>query len=291
MEQKKSRLGYLEGWLSMGVNIILFGLKYWAGLVSGSVALIADAWHTLSDSLSSVVVLVGIKISKKPADKEHPFGHGRAELIASIIIAVFLVIIAFNFVTESIDKLQSHKTANYGKIALIVTIISILMKEGIAQFAFWAGKKVNAPSLKADGWHHRTDAISSIIILIGIFLGKYFWWIDGALGIIVALMILYAAYEILKESAHSLLGEKPSRELIDKLHRITREIVGYDAQVHHVHLHRYGEHKELTFHIALPEDIRLKEAHLIIEQVEKSVYTEMDMVATIHPDPMHGKMD
>jgi len=291
MEQKKSRLGYLEGWLSMGVNIILFGLKYWAGLVSGSVALIADAWHTLSDSLSSVVVLVGMKISKKPADKEHPFGHGRAELIASIIIAVFLVIIAFNFVTESIDKLQSHKTANYGKIALIVTIISILMKEGIAQFAFWAGKKVNAPSLKADGWHHRTDAISSIIILIGIFLGKYFWWIDGALGIIVALMILYAAYEILKESAHSLLGEKPSRELIDKLHRITREIVGYDAQVHHVHLHRYGEHKELTFHIALPEDIRLKEAHLIIEQVEKSVYTEMDMVATIHPDPMHGKMD
>jgi len=291
MNNQKAKLGNIEGWLSMAVNILLFGLKYWAGIVSGSVALIADAWHTLSDSLSSIVVLVGMKISRKPADEEHPFGHGRAELIASIIIAVFLAVIAFNFITESIHKLQSHEVANYGEIAIIVTIISVLMKEGIAQFALWAGKKVDAPSLKADGWHHRTDAISSVIILIGIFLGKYFWWIDGVLGLIVSGMILYAAYEILKESANSLLGEKPSKKLIEQLHTIAKNAAGYDVKVHHIHIHRYGEHKEITFHIALHDDIQLKKAHQIIEKIEEKVDQELDMCATIHPDPIDGVMD
>ena len=176
---KKNRLAYIEGWLSIFTNIILFGLKYWAGIVTGSVAIIADAWHTLSDSISSVIVLIGIKISDKPADKEHPFGHGRAELIASMIIGVLLAIIAFNFVLESIEKLKDHESVVYGKLAIIVTIVSILSKEMLAQYAFWAGRKIKSPILKADGWHHRSDAISSILILIGIFIGKYFWWVDG----------------------------------------------------------------------------------------------------------------
>ena len=291
MEQRKTKLGYLEGWISMIVNIILFGLKYWAGVVSGSVALIADAWHTLSDSLSSIVVLIGVKISGKPADEEHPFGHGRAELIASVIIAVFLAVIGFNFIKESILKLTSHEMANYGKVAIVVTIISILLKEGTAQFAFWAGKKAQAPSLKADGWHHRTDAISSIIILIGIFLGKHIWWIDGVLGLIVSLMIFYAAYEILKESANSLMGEKPSSDLIKKLRALSKEAAGYDVKVHHVHIHRYGEHKELTFHIALPDEIELKQAHKIIESIEEKVELRLGMDATIHPDPAREKLD
>ena len=291
MNQQKIKLGYIEGWLSMAINILLFGLKYWAGIVSGSVALIADAWHTLSDSLSSIIVLIGTKISRKPADEEHPFGHGRAELIASIIIAVFLAFIAFNFVKESIEKLQSHEVANYGTIAIIVTIISVLMKEGMAQFGFWAGRKANAPSLKADGWHHRTDAISSVIILVGIFLGKFYWWIDGVLGLLVSLMILYAAYHILKESANTLLGEKPSKKLTEKLHTISKEAAGYNVKVHHIHIHRYGEHAEITFHIALPKEIQLKKAHQIIEKIEQKVDQELEMTATIHPDPLDGEMD
>lgn len=291
MNSQRTKLGYIEGWLSMVINILLFGLKYWAGIVSGSVALIADAWHTLSDSLSSIVVLIGMKISNKPADEEHPFGHGRAELIASLIIAVFLAVIAFSFLTESIDKLKSHEMANYGKVAIIVTIVSVIMKEGIAQFAFWAGKKAQAPSLKADGWHHRTDAISSVIILVGIFLGKHIWWIDGVLGLIVSLMIFYAAYEILKESANSLMGEKPSSELVEKLRALSKETAGFDVKVHHVHIHKYGDHKELTFHIALPPEIQLDKAHEIMENIELKIEDTMDMCATIHADPINKALD
>ncbi|MFP4622033.1 MAG: cation diffusion facilitator family transporter [Bacteroidales bacterium] len=281
----RTRLGNIEGWLSIAGNIGLFVLKYWAGAVTGSVALIADAWHTLSDSFSSVIVLIGIKVSKKPADRDHPFGHGRAELIASLVIGMLLIFIAFNFLTESINRLKTHQDVNYGIIALIAVITSIAVKEGLAQFAIWAGKKTGSNTLKADGWHHRTDAISSVLILIGIFAGRYFWWIDGVLGIIVTMMIAWAAYKILQDAIHPLLGEKPSENLKHRLQQLSRETVGFDPEIHHIHLHRYGDHVELTFHITLPPDMSLKRAHEHVESLEQKIQEELQMTPTIHTDP------
>ena len=175
-----------EGWISIILNLVLFGLKYWAGIVTGSLALIADAWHTLTDSISSVIVLIGGKISRKPADDDHPFGHGRAEHISAIIIGVLLAIIAFDFVIGAIEKFRTHEQTHYGTIAIVVTIVSIVLKEALAQYAFWAGRKINSSILRADGWHHRTDALSSVVILIGIIIGSQFWWTDAVLSFIVA---------------------------------------------------------------------------------------------------------
>ncbi len=176
-----------EGWMSIIGNILLFGLKYWAGIVTGSLALIADAWHTLSDSISSVIVLIGGRISRKPADDDHPFGHGRAEHISAIIIGVILAVIAFEFVVSAVGKFGKHEKTVFGTFAWVATIISIVVKEAMAQYAFWAAKKTNSTILKADGWHHRTDALSSVIILIGIAVGSYFWWTDAVLSFLVAL--------------------------------------------------------------------------------------------------------
>jgi cation diffusion facilitator family transporter len=276
---------YLEGWLSIFVNIFLFILKYWAGVVTGSIAIIADAWHTLSDSLSSAVVLVGVKISNKPADKEHPFGHGRAELIASIFIGMLLAVIAFKFVLEGIDKLKNHESVQYGTFAIVATVVSIVVKEMIAQFAFWAGRKTKSVTLKADGWHHRTDAISSVIILVGIFLGPYFWWIDGVLGIAVALMIFYAAYGIIRDASNPLLGEEPDDELMERLSSLSKEKAGFDTKVHHVHMHRYGAHTEITFHIKLPEQMPLIKAHQICNEIENELKNDDNIYATIHAEP------
>ena len=281
----RTRLGNIEGWLSIAGNIGLFILKYWAGVITGSIALIADAWHTLSDSFSSVIVLIGIKVSKKPADREHPFGHGRAELIASLVIGMLLVFIAFNFLTESIKRLQAHESVNYGTIALVAVIASIAVKEALAQFAIRAGKKTGSNTLKADGWHHRTDAISSVLILTGIFVGKYFWWIDGVLGIIVTGMIAWAAYEILRDAIQPLLGEKPSEKLKNRLHTLSRETLGFDPEIHHIHIHSYGEHVELTFHITLPSDMTLKRAHKHVVSLEQKIQDELEMIPTIHTDP------
>jgi cation diffusion facilitator family transporter len=284
-ELNKSNWAETEGWLSIVGNIVLFILKYWAGLVTGSIAIIADAWHTLSDSLSSVIVLIGAKISKKPADEDHPFGHGRADLISAFIIGILLLLVAFDFVIESYHTLKNGESSQFGTIAIVVMIVSIIVKELLAQFAFYGARKTNSKVLKADGWHHRSDAISSFVILVGIFIGKYFWWVDGALGMIVAIMIGYAAYEIISDSIHSLLGESPDKELLDDLKKTCEEIYPHALNPHHFHVHNYGDHTEVTFHIKLPHDMSIKTAHDISTEIEKEIKKKYGFVATIHIEP------
>ncbi|MCK5823475.1 MAG: cation transporter [Bacteroidales bacterium] len=287
-KRKKSYYAYLEGYISIIINLLLFALKYWAGIVSGSVALIADAWHTLSDTISSIVVIVGTKASELPADKEHPFGHGRSILIASLIIAVFLCVIAFNFIIESVARLQNHESAEFGILAIVILVVSILGKELLAQIAFWAGRKSNNISLKADGWHHRSDAISSVVVLAGVFLADYFWWIDGVMGILVAILLFYVAYEIFKETISPLLGEKPDEELEKKIVEISNQESGMDVKAHHIHIHEYGNHSELTFHVRLPDKMTILEAHKISSKIEKRIRLELEMSTTIHFDPVNN---
>ncbi len=282
---KRTNLGYIEGWLSITFNIILFALKYWAGIITGSIALIADAWHTLSDSVSSVIVLLGVKVADKEADKEHPFGHGQAEHIASIVISVILAIIGLKFIIDSTSKLINRESVEFGSIAIIVTVISLLSKELLAQFAYWASGKMDSNILKADAWHHRTDAISSGLILIGILLGDYFWWIDGALGNIVALLILYAAYEIFHESASPILGKSLNEELIREIKDICEEHGIERHRPHHFHMHQYGKHIELTFHIKFPKNESLYNTHNLATLVENQIKSKFGFESTIHVEP------
>jgi len=160
------------------------------------------------------------------------------------------------------------------------------VNECLAQFSFWAGRTTGNPALKADGWHHRSDAISSLIILVGIFAGSYFWWIDGVLGLIVSLLIFYAAYEIIKEGTDPLLGEKPETGLLDNLTIIAKEVSDIDTHLHHVHLHRYGSHVELTMHIRLPKNTTLENAHHIADDIESQIAKKLNIEATIHMEPI-----
>ena len=270
----------------MGLNVLLFGLKFWIGLVTGSIALIADAWHTLSDSISSVILLIGNKYYYKPPDKDHPFGHGRAELITAIIIGVLLAIISFNFFIESIKTLYHRESVNFGIMAIIITLISVILKELMARYAFWVFKKVGSNAIKADGWHHRSDALSSLIILVGIFLNSYFWWIDGVLGIIVALFIFYASYSILSDAINQLLGEIPDPVLVQDIQKICHDKLASISSAHHFHIHRYGDHTELTFHIKLPGEYNLDQAHHLATEIEEKILDEHNIEATIHMEPM-----
>ena len=282
----KTFIGYLEGTVSIILNTLLFGLKYWVGMKTFSIAIIADAWHTLSDSLTSLVVIIGFKVSSKPADKKHPFGHGRAEIISSVIIGTLLAVVGVNFLIASIQRFINHQSASYGNLAIIVFIISVIVKEGLAQFSIRAGKKINSQSLIADGWHHRSDALVSLMVLVGIFMGGYFWWVDSIMGIIVSLVIFYTTYIILKESISTLIGEEPSEDLEAEIRKIVTNSVSHDVKLHHLHSHKYGDNKELTFHIRLAADMRLEDAHKITEELEKKIKEEMNIEATIHIEPM-----
>jgi cation diffusion facilitator family transporter len=289
MNKSFNKLSLRAGWISILTNTILFFIKYWAGLVSGSVSIIADAWHTLSDSLSSVFVIVGVKLSSRPADKEHPFGHGRYELIATILIGCLLAMVSYNFFMESIEKLKSRDSADFGMVAMVVTVVSILAKEALAQYSFLIGRKTGSRTVTADGWHHRSDALSSVIILVGIFLNKYFWWIDGVLGIIVALMILYTAIKIIKNSSDVILGEKPSTDLKNTIVEVCQRTVGYNIFPHHIHIHNYINHKELTLHIYLPDDMSIDSSHNITSAIEKKIAEELNIDTTIHVEPISHK--
>jgi len=285
-----NKYAYIEGCLSIVLNLFLFVLKYWAGIVSGSIAITEDAWHTLTDSFTSLIVIVGIKLSSIPGDEEHPFGHGKAELIGSIIIAVILAVVAGTFIIDSIGKLKNHEPANYGIIAIFSTIVSIIVKEALAQYAIWTGKKYNLKSLIADGWHHRSDSLSSIIILVGIFFNSYFWWIDGILGIVIAIILVYASYTIIKDAANLIIGEKPDDKLIENINNIVNSIHPGNTNIHHIHLHRYGNCSELTFHIRLPEDMSLYKAHSIASDIEKSINNKLCIETTIHIEPLKKKI-
>ncbi|WP_346856621.1 cation diffusion facilitator family transporter [uncultured Draconibacterium sp.] len=277
---------FREGWLSIIANTLLFGLKYWAGIVTGSIALIADAWHTLTDSVSSIIVLLGGKISSKPADDDHPFGHGRAERIATMIIGVLLAIVAFDFILSAIDKFSTREKTEFGTIAWVVTIVSIVVKEALAQYAFWAAKITKSPILKADGWHHRTDSLSSLVILIGIAVGGSFWWTDAVLSVIVALMIGWASWEIISKEFTSLLGESPSKDLLLSIRETAQKACIQPIHLHHIHIHDYGQHTEMSCHIKLPPAMTLNEAHEICTKIEAAIKSEFGYISTIHPEPI-----
>lgn len=256
------------------------------GIQTFSIAIIADAWHTLSDTLTSLVVIIGFKVSSKPADKKHPFGHGRAEVISSIIIGTLLLVVGINFLFASIQRFRNQQSASFNMLAIIMFTISVIVKEGLAQYSFRLGKNINSQSLIADGWHHRSDAIASMMILVGIFIGDYFWWIDSIMGILVSLIIFYTTYKILKESISTLIGEEPSETFKADIIEIVTRSISHDVSLHHLHSHIYGDSKELTFHIRLPADMKLEEAHKIAERLEKEIKNEMDIDTTIHIEPI-----
>jgi cation diffusion facilitator family transporter len=283
----KDKASYLEGVISIILNIFLFALKFWAGIVTKSIALTADAWHTLSDSLSSLIVVLSVRFAAKKPDRQHPFGHGRIEQIAALFIAFMLAIIAYDFLTSAISQLTDHKSTTFGTLAIVVTITSIVLKEALAQYAFFVGKKYDNISIKADGWHHRLDAISSVVVLVGILFAKKFWWIDGVLGIIIALMLFYTTYIIIKEAITKLLGEEPSQELIDKITAIAKSIYDKDLQLHHFHIHNYVSQQELTFHIKLDGNLSIKIGHDIATKIENAIKEQLDITTTIHVEPLN----
>jgi cation diffusion facilitator family transporter len=285
MNTEKQRLGYIEGWLSSGLNVVLFGLKIWVGILSGSIAMIADAWHTLSDTLTSVIVLVGFWISGKPRDKEHPFGHGRAEVIASAIIGTLLAVVGLNFIKESYLQLRQHVPVNFTTTGILIFTASVVLKEGLAQFSLWAGRKINSQALIADGWHHRSDAIASFLIVIGALFGKYFWWIDGVLGVFVSLLILYAAFDILRQASESLLGESINPKLEQDIQQVITRIAPDTSGMHHPHVHRYGDHLEVTFHLKMNANYSLYQAHDLVSRIENELRNTLNIEPTIHAEP------
>ncbi len=283
---REKNYGYFEGVLSIVVNIILFLIKFVFGTLLNSVSLLADAVHSLSDLVTSIIIIFGFRISTKPPDIKHPFGHGRAERIISIVIACMLIVVGFEFFLNGFQRFQQPIPIRSNFFVIALLILSIFLKEFLFRIAHNLGTRIESASLKADAWHHRTDAISTILVVIGFIAFRYgLFGLDGFFGMAVSFLIVYTGISIIKESASFLMGEAPSSAFEEKIRKIAVNCGGI-SDVHHIHVHDYGRKVEITIHIRLKGDTYLKDAHQKASEVEQAIKKEIHgSEVTIHVEP------
>ncbi len=282
-----SKVGLLEGWISIVINLILAIIKFIIGFLTGSVSVMGDAVHTLSDFFSSGVVLWGFYLSRKPPDKEHPYGHGRSEPIATLILAILLAFAGLEFLKSSIERIVKPAPLEFEWWMIITITITIAIKEVIARFAIFLSKKIDARSLEADAWHHRLDAISSILVVVAMIGGKFgYYSIDGWGGLGVSLLILWSGYDIARDAVDELLGSPPEPEIVEKIRQTAMEVPGV-LGVHDIALYRYGQEYFASLHIEVDKENSLMEAHSIAEEVEMKLKSVLGgNPPTVHLDPI-----
>mgnify|MGYP000399747220 FL=1 len=281
------KIGVFQGWISVLVNSVLFILKLLIGIIVGAVSVIADAVHTLSDVVSSIVVIWGFKQAEKPADVEHPYGHGRAEYIATLIIAILLCVAGIEFIEASIDRIQNPEQVAAEWWMILIFMVTIILKEITARYAEFLSSKIASRVLHADAWHHRIDAISSIMVVAAMIAGKYGYpVVDGWAGLGVALFLIFTGFEIAKDAVDDLIGKPPTMEDVENIRNIVMKINGV-LGAHDITIHSYGHDKFVSVHVEIDADKSTAEAHDISEEVEHKLHDALGVEPTIHMDPVH----
>jgi len=285
-------VGYLEAWISILGNLLLFIIKFLFGTSLNSISLIAEGFHSLSDVLTSIVVLLGFKMGDKPPDKEHPYGHGRLEQIATIIIAIMLLIVSYDLIKDSLKRILSPQKVSFNYLVLIFMILSALFKEWMARFSIYLGKKINSSTLIADAWHHRSDAIASILVGIGlIFVNLNLYFLDGILGIGVSLLLAWIGIELLKSSSSFLIGEAPNEELLKNIEQIVLSTPGV-LNMHDLMIHDYQNNKIISLHVEIDENLSAKDAHKIALEVQDKLKKKIENSnISVHIDPKGERED
>ena len=282
----RTRIGRLEAWVSMLVNGLLAALKLTLGLAANSLALIADGVHSLSDVATSGVVMFGFTISGRPADKEHPFGHGRAEYVATLVIAVMLGVVGFEFIKSAAGRFLLPVAVQAGWGVLLALLVSILVKEWLGRFSRDLGRRIDSATLKADAWHHRSDAISSLLVLAAVWgSSRGYPALDAAGGVLVGVYLIWSGFAIAKEVIDPLLGEPPSPELIARIRELCRSQEQV-IDVHDITVHDYGQHKFIGAHVEVSNRLSTQEAHDVAEEVTDLLRHELNAYATVHIDPV-----
>ncbi len=285
--ENKEQAGILEGTVSIFANLIIFAIKLTYGLMFNSISLIADAIHSLSDLISSFLVVAGAKVAAKPPDEQHPFGHGRVELVVSIIVATLLFIAGMEFIKDSIEKLYKPVEINVKLFGFILIVLTIIFKEILARFSFFLGEKFNSKLLIADGHHHRSDSITTIVVVISLICTYYgYTAVDGIAGIIVAFFIIHSAWELIKDSSGPLLGEKASDKQLKRIATIAMKGEGVIG-VHDIVIHDFGNLFHISLHVELNYKESLCKAHEIADKLEKEIMKQFPGHIIVHIDPVN----
>ncbi|WP_010479300.1 cation diffusion facilitator family transporter [Thermococcus zilligii] len=276
---------YKPIWLSIVGNVLLSLTKLAIGFVYSSIAIISDGIHSLSDVITSVIGYAGIRISSKPPDRSHPFGHSRFEPLAAFLIGEALLLVAYEIGRDSVYRLLRGEVVEVNSLMLGVTLLSILTKEAMFRYSVYVGRKLNSQILIADAYHHRSDSLSSLAVLVGLTAQKFgFRYGDALAGLVVAVFLLKVSLDILLQNIGYLTGQAPSFEVCEEIKKRALSVPNV-LGVHDLRAHYVGNRLHVELHIEVPPELTLKEAHDVSEEVKKLVeeLPEVDRVF-VHVD-------
>ena len=275
--------------ISIILNCLLTLIKFISGVISKSSAMISDSVHSLSDVLSTFVVIIGVKISNKKADSDHPYGHERIECVSAIILSGMLFIIGALIGINGIKNVtNSSNLVMPGVLALIASIISIISKEAMYQFTIRVSKKINSAALKADAWHHRSDALSSIGSFIGILGSRLgFKIFDPLASVIISLCIIKVSIDIFKDAIDKMVDKSCDKEVIDKVISVIEKNESV-KNIDDIKTRQFGNKAYVDVEISVDENLLLKDAHKIAEEIHDSVENEINIVkhCMVHVNPV-----
>ena len=283
----RSRYALLASVTGILLNILLFASKLTLGLITASVAVIADAFNNMSDASSSVVTLVGFRMSGKHADKKHPMGHGRLEYITAFIVDMLIIVVGFELFMSSIDKIITPELPNVSDALLILLGVAILVKLWLFFYYGKIAKKINSAAIRAASFDSISDTVATTLVLVSAIISRYTnIAIDGWAGIIVAAFILFTCFKAAKETIELLLGSSPDPEFVQKIYDFVKnypQVVG----IHDVMVHDYGPGRMIvSFHAEVPSDSNFNYAHDVIDCIERDMHDEFGCIVTIHIDPI-----
>lgn len=292
----RNRYGVCAGIIGIVSNAILFVIKIVAGIIGGSITIIADAINNLSDAGSSVVTLVGFKLSSTPPDKDHPFGHARYEYVTGLLVSMMVLFLGIALLKSSIEKVISPTPVEVSVFTYVVLSVSIVLK--LVQMLVYTdfSKAISSNALKASAQDSRNDSLTTLAVLISTIIIDVCGdrinpkvSVDGIMGIAVSLFIIVSSVLLLKDAISPLLGEKPPKELVDK---ITAKILSYDGVigVHDLVVHSYGaNHCFVVAHVEVPADVDIVKSHDVIDNIEHDMWNDMHVRLNIHMDPIDTK--
>lgn len=283
----RNRYALLASITGIVLNILLFASKLTLGLITFSVAVVADAFNNMSDASSSVVTLVGFRMSGKHADKKHPMGHGRLEYISAFIVDMLIIVVGFELFMSSIDKIITPELPDVSNALLILLGVAILVKLWLFFYYGKIAKKINSAAIRAASFDSISDTIATTLVLVSALISRYAnIAIDGWAGIIVAAFILFTGFKAAKETIELLLGSTPDPEFVKKIYEFVKnypQVIG----IHDVMVHDYGPGRLIvSFHAEVPSDSNFCYAHDVVDCIERDMHDQFGCIVTIHIDPI-----
>lgn len=286
-DKVRNSYGVVGGIVGILINVILFIIKLSVGLIVSSIAIMADAFNNLSDAASSLITILGFKLSNKPADREHPFGHGRIEYLSALIVAFMVMLVGLQFIKASFERIVNPTPVTFELVPFILLFVSIFLKVWLSRFNKFMGEKINSAALKASSVDALGDVFTSTCVVISFLAANFTSFpVDGYIGMVVAVFIVYSGFSLVKDTISPLLGEAPDPELVDA---IKEKVLSYDniLGTHDLIVHNYGPGKCMaSIHAEIPSDISVVTIHEIVDKAEREISEALKIYLVIHIDPI-----